>query len=232
MKLALLGSNGAIGQPLGLLLATSNRVKELVLYDIAGSKGVGVDLSHIDVPCKVTSAESTESAIAGANLIAISAGFARKPGMTRDDLFNTNAKIIFDISKTVAKVNPSAMVAIITNPINSTLPIACETFLKYGIKDTKKIFGVTSLDIMRSNKFIGDLIGKDPSQVFCPVVGGHQGKTIIPLISQASTSDGAKVLMNGLETSQGRHEMISRIQNAGTEVVEAKKNVFFIFCPT
>lgn len=224
MKLALIGSNGAIGQPLALLLQTSNYVHDLVLHDVTDAHGVATDLSHIDVRCKISSASSAEQAVDGADIIAVTAGFARKPGMTRDDLFNTNAKIIQEISEKVCKTNPSAMLAIITNPINATVPIACETFMKNGVNDTKKIFGVTSLDIMRANKFIGDSIGKDPQTIFCPVVGGHQGTSIVPLMSQASATDKSEVLINSLASDEERKKLVNKVQNAGTEVVEAKKN--------
>ena len=94
------------------------------------------------------------------------------------------------------------MIAIISNPVNSTVPIACEIFKKAGTLDPKRVFGVTTLDVVRSNAFIGSMKGIDPAkvkyfycllqiffityclQVNCPVVGGHAGVTIMPLISQ------------------------------------------------
>ena len=110
----------------------------------------------------------------------------RKPGMTRDDLFNTNASIVADICTAAAKVCPKAMIAIISNPVNSTVPIACEIFSKAGTLDPKRVFGVSTLDVVRSNAFIGALKNIDPTKVNCPVVGGHAGVTIMPLISQCT----------------------------------------------
>merc|ERR1712058_123143 len=118
------------------------------------------------------------------------------------------------IAAACAKVCPNAMVAIISNPVNSTVPIASEMFKKAGVYNPKTIFGVTTLDVVRSNEFIGALKGIDPANVNCPVVGGHAGVTIMPLISQCSPAvefepDALKALT-------------VRIQDAGTEVVKAK----------
>lgn len=78
-------------------------------------------------------------------------------GMTRDDLFNTNASIVRDLCDAAAKTCPKAFIAIITNPVNSTVPIAVEVFKKNHVKDTKRIFGVTTLDIIRSQTFVAEL---------------------------------------------------------------------------
>jgi len=80
----------------------------------------------------------------------------RKPGMTRDDLFNTNAGIVANLAKAAAKYCPKAFLCIITNPVNSTVPIASEVFKAAGVYDPKRIFGVTTLDIVRANAFIAE----------------------------------------------------------------------------
>ena len=76
--------------------------------------------------------------------------------MTRDDLFNTNASIVRDIAQAIAEVAPKALVAIISNPVNSTVPIASEVMQKAGVYDPNRIFGVTTLDLVRASTFIGD----------------------------------------------------------------------------
>ena len=81
------------------------------------------------------------------------------------DLFNTNASIVATICQAAAKVCPKAMIAIISNPVNSTVPIACEIFKKAGTLDPKRVFGVTTLDVVRSNAFIGSMKGIDPAKV-------------------------------------------------------------------
>ncbi|XP_038669592.1 malate dehydrogenase, mitochondrial [Scyliorhinus canicula] len=216
-KVAVLGASGGIGQPLSLLLKNSPLVSNLSLYDIAHTPGVAADLSHIETRAKVVGylgAEQLADALKGSELVVIPAGVPRKPGMTRDDLFNTNATIVAVLTEACAQHCPEAMICVIANPVNSTIPITTEVFKKHGVYNPNKIFGVTTLDVVRANTFIGELKGLDPARVSVPVVGGHAGKTIIPLISQCNPK---------VEFPQDQLEALTgRIQEAGTEVVKAK----------
>lgn len=216
-KVAVLGASGGIGQPFSLLLKNSPLVSELSLYDIAHTPGVAADLGHIETRAKVTGylgAEQLPDALKGCELVAIPAGVPRKPGMTRDDLFNTNASIVAALTEACARHSPKAMICIISNPVNSTIPIASEIFKKLGVYNPNKIFGVSTLDVVRANTFIAELKGLDPARVSVPVIGGHAGKTIIPLISQCNPK---------VEFPQDQLQALTeRIQEAGTEVVKAK----------
>ncbi|XP_066594190.1 malate dehydrogenase, mitochondrial [Prorops nasuta] len=216
-KVAVMGASGGIGQPLSLLLKQSPLVSELSLYDVVNTPGVAADLSHINSAAKVkayTGPEQLKDSLKGVQVVVIPAGVPRKPGMTRDDLFNTNASIVRDLAQAVAEVSPKALVAIISNPVNSTVPIASEVFNKAGVYDPKRIFGVTTLDIVRANTFIAEAKGYDPATTNVPVIGGHSGITIIPLLSQAKPS--ASFPEDKVKALTGR------IQEAGTEVVKAK----------
>lgn len=216
-KVALLGASGGIGQPAGLLLKQNPRVAHLALYDLKGTPGVAADLSHIDTRAKVsahTGPGELAAALEGADVVVIPAGVPRKPGMTRDDLFNTNASIVRDLCEAAAKTCPKAFVAVITNPINSTVPIACEVYRNNGVLDPKRIFGINYLDIIRSQTFVAELKGLDVTKTTVPVIGGHAGKTIIPVLSQ--TKPAVKF------TEDEAKKLTVRIQEAGTEVVKAK----------
>ncbi|MFS2221337.1 malate dehydrogenase [Pantoea sp. B65] len=217
MKVAVLGAAGGIGQALALLLKTQLPAgSELSLYDIAPvTPGVAVDLSHIPTAVKIKGfcGEDATPALQGADVVLISAGVARKPGMDRSDLFNVNAGIVRNLIQQVASTSPQALIGVITNPVNTTVAIAAEVLKKAGVYDKNKLFGVTTLDIMRANTFVAELKGKQPEDLDVPVVGGHSGVTILPLLSQ----------IPGVSFSeQEAAEMTKRIQNAGTEVVEAK----------
>lgn len=74
--------------------------------------------------------------------------------MTRDDLFNINAGIVKTLVEGVVKSCPTAILAIISNPVNSTVPIAAEVLKKAGVYDPKRLFGVTTLDVVRANTFV------------------------------------------------------------------------------
>ena len=218
MKVAVLGAAGGIGQALALLLKTQlPSGSELSLYDIAPvTPGVAVDLSHIPTAVKIKgfSGEDARPALQGADdVVLISAGVARKPGMDRSDLFNVNAGIVKNLVQQIAETCPKACIGIITNPVNTTVAIAAEVLKKAGVYDKNKLFGVTTLDIIRSNTFVAELKGKQPTEVEVPVIGGHSGVTILPLLSQ----------IPGVSfTEQEVADLTKRIQNAGTEVVEAK----------
>lgn len=217
MKVAVLGAAGGIGQALALLLKTQLPVgSQLSLYDIAPvTPGVAVDLSHIPTAVKINgfSGEDATPALKGADVVLISAGVARKPGMDRSDLFNVNAGIVRNLIQQVADTCPKALIGVITNPVNTTVAIAAEVLKKAGVYDKNRLFGVTTLDIIRSSTFVGELKGRNPQELNVPVVGGHSGVTILPLLSQ----------IPGVSfTEQEVADLTKRIQNAGTEVVEAK----------
>ncbi|PNI88572.1 MDH2 isoform 3 [Pan troglodytes] len=174
-KVAVLGASGGIGQPLSLLLKNSPLVSRLTLYDIAHTPGVAADLSHIETKAAVKGylgPEQLPDCLKGCDVVVIPAGVPRKPGMTRDDLFNTNATIVATLTAACAQHCPEAMICIIANP------------------------------------------GLDPARVNVPVIGGHAGKTIIPLISQCTPK---------VDFPQDQLTALTgRIQEAGTEVVKAK----------
>lgn len=159
---------------------------------------------------RFTGPEQLRDAFTGCDIVIIPAGVPRKPGMTRDDLFNTNASIVRDLAQAVADACPKAMVGIISNPVNSTVPIASEVLKKAGKLDANRIFGISTLDIVRANTFVAEAKGLNPLQVKIPVIGGHSGVTIIPLISQATPS--VQFPPDQLKA------MTERIQEAGTEV--------------
>uniref|UniRef100_A0A803LJQ6 malate dehydrogenase n=1 Tax=Chenopodium quinoa TaxID=63459 RepID=A0A803LJQ6_CHEQI len=107
-------------------------------------------------------------ALEGSDVVIIPAGVPRKPSMTRDDLFNINA-------------GDSALVNMISNPVNSTVPIASEVFKKSGTYDPKRLFGVTTLDVVMAKTFYATKAGLSVEADNVPVVGGHVGIIILPL---------------------------------------------------
>jgi malate dehydrogenase len=217
MKVCVLGAAGGIGQPLSLLLKLQLPAgSELALYDVAPfTPGVAVDLSHIPTDVQVTGyvGDEAEAAMQDADIVVIPAGVPRKPGMTRDDLFNVNAGIVKTLVGAGARACPNACFAVVTNPVNSTVPIAAEVLKAAGVYDKRKLFGITTLDVIRSNTFVAQTVGKSTGEVNVNVIGGHSGVTILPLLSS----------IPGVELSQADIEALTpRIQEAGTEVVEAK----------
>ena len=225
VKVAVCGAAGGIGQPLSLLLKINKNVSELSLFDVVNAPGVGADLSHINtnsktaafVPSSKEDKEAVGKALQGANLVIIPAGVPRKPGMTRDDLFNINAGIVKSLAEAIADHAPKAFVLIISNPVNSTVPIVAETLKAKGVYEPKRLFGVTTLDIVRANTFIAQAAGTSPSDYNVNVIGGHSGETIVPLYSLGSSKKDFDAL-----SAEQQKELIHRVQFGGDEVVQAK----------
>jgi malate dehydrogenase len=227
VSVAVLGAAGGIGQPLSLLVKSSPTlaacVSTLKLYDVAPTAGVAADLSHIDTPMKVahfTGDAELPQCLMGTDIVIIPAGIPRKPGMTRDDLFKINASIVYNLVENIAKYCPNAWVLIISNPVNSTVPIASEVMRKHNVPGyAKRLFGVTTLDVVRANTFVAEHIGGQGGRgnMDVTVVGGHAGITIQPLLSTVPL-----FYWNKRPDTNQRAALVRKIQDAGTEVVKAK----------
>lgn len=225
VKVTVAGAAGGIGQPLSLLLKLNTNVTELALFDIVNAKGVAADLSHINTPAVVTGYQPKDKedktaiveALKGTDIVIIPAGVPRKPGMTRADLFNINASIIRDLVANIGRTAPNAAILIISNPVNSTVPIAAQVLKKLGVFNPKKLFGVTTLDSVRAETFFGELTNTNPNTLKgkISVIGGHSGDTIVPLINYNK--------LVGLISSKSQYdEFVHRVQFGGDEVVKAK----------
>ena len=216
-QVAVLGAAGGIGQSLSLLLKMNPLITELSLYDLRGTAGVAADLSHTNTGCTVMGYEGPENlaaALTGCDLVVIPAGVPRKPGMTRDDLFSINAGIVRDLCVAVAENCPDALVNIISNPVNSTVPIRRRGVQAEGNvrpqEGVRRVHpGRRALQHLRCG-------GQGPGRERRgrPRRGRPRGDHHSPLLSQAYPA--CEFTADEIE------KLTVRIQNAGTEVVEAK----------
>lgn len=223
VNVAVIGAAGGIGQPLSLLLKNDLPERSILsLYDVINTAGIASDLSHIDTNVQIRHGTGSLPPVPncpelrriaqGVDVFVIVAGVPRKPGMTRQDLFQINAAICLDIVLTCGRVSPNACYCIVTNPVNSTVPIACQALKKLRVYNKDKLFGISTLDVLRTTKFVNE--ARDPyfiSWTQVPVVGGHSDVTIVPLLSQLP----GPALSSTVALSK-------RVQSAGTEVVTAK----------
>ncbi|KAK1750714.1 lactate/malate dehydrogenase [Echria macrotheca] len=135
--------------------------------------------------------------------------------MTRDDLFNINAGIVKGLIEVAAEVAPKAFILVISNPVNSTVPISAEVLKSKGVFNPQRLFGVTTLDIVRAETFVAEVAGKaNPQELTVPVIGGHSGDTIVPLFS--------KVTPSVTIPDDKYNDLVKRVQFGGDEVVKAK----------
>lgn len=216
-RVTIIGSAGGIGQALAMLIKADPLVSALVLMDIKNTAGIAADVSHIDTFSEVisyTGAEHMEKSLECSNLVVVAGGIARSEKMKRSDLFEANKELIYHVSSLKAKVCPEALMAIITNPINSLIPLAAETLKQSEAYDPRKLFGITKLDTMRARTFIAEHLLVDPLKVKVNVIGGHSNDTIVPLLSTATP------IVHG--DCEDLEKISERIRNAGAAVVKAK----------
>ena len=112
-----------------------------------------------------------------------------------------------------------AIVRALANPlrqVNSTVPICAEVYKSKKVYNPSRLFGVTTLDVVRASRFVSEVLSTDPADESVPVIGGHSGVTIVPLLSQAGT--GAAGI-----TGEARDALVNRVQFGGDEVVKAKE---------
>merc|ERR1712186_81491 len=125
-----------------------------------------------------------------------------------------NAGIVKNLIAGCAEACPKACILVISNPVNSTVPIAAEVLKQKGVYNPSKLFGVTTLDVCRARTFVAEAKGFDPLKTTVPVIGGHAGTTIVPLLSQSNP--GASF------SDEERDALTHRIMFGGDEVVKAK----------
>ncbi|CAG9791251.1 unnamed protein product [Diatraea saccharalis] len=183
------GATGGIGQPLALLLKMNPLVSNLALFDVtAATPGISEDIAHIDSLARVTchiGANELVGAIKGADVVVHAASVSRKSSASA---FDTSACIARDLAICTSQNAPKAMTVIISNVVNSMVPIVSEVMIKAGVYDPGRIVGVTTLDVIRASVFIAETFGMDPRSVSVPVIGGSSINTIIPVFSQCKPS--------------------------------------------
>ncbi|XP_061395872.1 malate dehydrogenase, mitochondrial-like [Musca vetustissima] len=223
-KISIIGANGGVGRSLAQQLKQNNRFSEICLYDISCTKGLVTDLSHINTIPKVTGysgAENLHEALRCCDILVLTGGQSHTPSITsREQMFEGNAKLMVHLIETLAKVSgkegSQPHFHIVTNPVNSLVPLAAELLKKHGIYNPRRLSGCTKVDAMRAATFLAEYMAVDPRYVHVPVIGGHSEKSIVPLLSQSQP----KFALD-LET---QIKLANRIINGGQEVVLAKNH--------
>lgn len=163
--------------------------------------------------------------IADSDLVIITAGIARKPGMSREDLIKTNSKIIVEISKNIAKYAPESIVMNITNPLDIITYVA----MKSTGFETKKVFGMSGvLDAGRFASFIAEELRCSKKDVQAMVIGGH-GDLMVPL-PQYTTVSG--IPLPDLLPENTISRLVERTVNGGAEIVELLKQGSAFYAPS
>ncbi len=221
-KISLIGA-GQIGGTLAHLIGLKELVDEVVLFDVASgiAKGKGLDIaqsSSVDgFNVKFSGTDNYED-IKGSDVIIITAGVPRKPGMSRDDLLGINLKIIKQVAEGIKVNAPNAFVICITNPLD----VMVMAFQKYSGLPANKVVGMAGiLDSSRFKLFLSEELNVPVREIDAMVMGGH-GDTMVPLPRFTKVS--GKPLMDLLKEGKISEEKLESINQrtrvGGAEIVK------------
>lgn len=231
-KIALVGA-GNIGGTLAHLAGLKN-LGDVVVLDVNDgiAKGKALDLEQSsvveDFNAHVTGT-SDYSDIAGSDVVIVTAGIARKPGMSRDDLLATNVKIISQVAEGIKEHAPNAFVIVITNPLDAMVYV----MQKVSGLPTNKVVGMAGvLDSSRMSLFLAREFNVSVEDVNACVLGGH-GDTMVPLIRYSSIA-GIPIpdlIEMGWTTKSKIDEIVQRTREGGAEIVKLLGNGSAYYAP-
>lgn len=198
--------------------ASGQELGDVLLVDILEGvpQGKGLDLFEttpvLGVDTRVIGTSSYEDT-RNSDLIVITAGIARKPGMSRDDLLSTNVKIVSDVAEKAAKASPNAIMIVISNPLDAMVYTAWK---KSGF-DPRRIVGMAGvLDTARFRSFIADEVGVSVEDVQALVLGGH-GDSMVPLTRYCFVGG---IPVTRFMTQERLEEIVQRTRQGGAEIVK------------
>lgn len=220
---------GNVGSTLAFILASKNICSEIVLKDIRDNivQAMSLDISQAahaaSSKVKVTAALE-ESDFKDCDIVVITAGIPRKPGMSRDDLLLTNAKIMTSVVKETIKNNPNAILIIVSNPLDAMVYTALEA----SSYPREKVIGMAGiLDSARMSHFISQKLDFKASDIEALVMGGH-GDDMVPL-TNLSTING-KVLSDVLSI-EDIEDIVTKTKQGGAQIVSFLGNGSAYYAP-
>jgi malate dehydrogenase len=162
---------------------------------------------------------------AGSDIVVITAGIARKPGMSRDDLLNTNAGIVKQVSEQIARSSPKAIVVVVSNPLD----VMCYVTKKVTGFPRERVIGMAGvLDSARYRAFLAEALDVSVRDIQAMVLGGH-GDTMVPLISYTTVSG---IPITQLVDRKTLDEIVERTRNGGAEIVKHLKTGSAYYAPS
>ena len=228
-KITVVGA-GHVGEVCAQRLAEKELCQEVVLIDIVEGTPQGKGLDQ----WQSAPVEGFDTMVTGANdygpaegsdLFIVTAGIARKPGMSRDDLLRTNAGIVRSVSTEIARVAPDAVVIVVSNPLDVMAYVAKETT---GFPRERVIGMAGVLDTARFRAFIAMELDVSVEDIQAMVLGGH-GDTMVPLVSYTSVSG---IPVSRLIPQHRLDAIIDRTRNGGAEIVKHLKTGSAYYAPS
>eukprot|EP00914_Ancora_sagittata_P016893 GHVO01033425.1.p1 GENE.GHVO01033425.1~~GHVO01033425.1.p1 ORF type:complete len:316 (-),score=59.36 GHVO01033425.1:179-1126(-) len=231
-KIALIGS-GQIGATIALL-AGMKKLGDCVLFDVVDGMpiGKGIDLSQMspveDFDCDFTGTSNYHD-IKDADVVIVTAGVPRKPGMSRDDLLAINAKVMRSVGEAIKTQCPNAFVICITNPLDAMVQILQKVS---GLPPNKVVGMAGVLDSSRFEYFLAEKLRVSVKDVHAIVLGGH-GDTMVPLLRYTNVAGVPlpQLVELGRITQAEVDAIVTRTQNAGGEIVAHLKTGSAFYAP-
>ena len=232
-KISLIGA-GQIGGTLAHLIGTKELVNEVVLFDVASgiAKGKALDIaqsSSVDGFNVKFSGTDDYKDIKDSDVIIITAGVPRKPGMSRDDLLGINLKIIKQVAEGIKHNAPNAFVICITNPLD----VMVMAFQKFSGLPSNKVVGMAGiLDSSRFKLFLSLELNVAVKEIEAMVMGGH-GDTMVPMprFTKVSGRPLLDLVKEGKITQERLEEINQRTRDGGAEIVKFLENGSAFYAP-
>jgi malate dehydrogenase len=227
MKLSIIGS-GNVGSTLALL-AAQGEIGDVVMLDVVESMPQGKALDMMQARAvlgfKSTVAGTNDYAdIAGSDVVVVTAGLARKPGMSRDDLIQKNAQIITVVCEQIRETCPDCILIMVSNPLDAMSYLA----LKVTGFPRERVIGMAGvLDAARFRAFVGEELGAHSADVDAMVLGGH-GDSMVPLVDGATVNSKP---LSGLIPAGKLDSIVERTRKGGAEIVSLLKTGSAYYAP-
>src|SRR4030081_1330219 len=228
-KITVVGA-GNVGATAAQRVAEKELARTVVMVDVAEGIPQGKALDQ----WQSAPIEGYDSRIIGTNgydetkdsdIVIITAGIARKPGMSRDDLLNTNAGIVKSVAEQIAKTSPKAILIVVSSPLD----VMCYVAMKASGFPRQRVIGMAGvLDTARYRAFLAEALNLSVRDIQAMVLGGH-GDTMVPLISYTSVSG---IPITQLMDKATLDAIVDRTRNGGAEIVKHLKTGSAYYAPS
>ncbi len=228
MKVSIVGA-GNVGATAAQRMYALELARQVVLVDVVPGLAYGkaLDMQQaaplIESDCRITGATSFD-ATAGSDIVVITAGLARKAGMSRDDLLARNAQTVRDVARQIVARSPNAILITVSNPVDEMTWVA----LRASGLDRRRVIGMSGvLDSTRLRSFIAQELHAGVEDVDALVVGSH-GDAMVPLVRYASV---AGIPVAHLLPPERIAAIVERTRNAGSEIIDLLKTSSAYYAP-
>lgn len=228
-KITVVGA-GNVGATAAQRIAEKELARTVVMVDVADGipQGKGLDQwesAPIELFDSRVIGTTGYEETAGSDIVVITAGIARKPGMSRDDLLNTNAGIVKSVAENVARTSPGAILIIVSNPLD----VMCYVAMKVTGFPRERVIGMAGvLDTARYRSFLAMELDVSVRDIQAMVLGGH-GDTMVPLVSYTTVSG---IPITQLLAKDKLEAIVDRARNGGAEIVKFLKTGSAYYAPS